>query len=252
LESWEGCLDNWINPNIADVALPEVNNAVMRSLFAKMVGGGLSPKTIDTYSQVVKMVVASAVNDEGEEIYPRKWNHEFIDMPVVEEEKQNTPTFSSDVMTGLARWKKERERMIFVLCGAGGFRVGEALGIEIDKHISPDFLTIFVQQKIHHGRLEQGLKTANGFRQVDLHPTIADLFKEFVGNRASGFLFCTRHGKPLSPSNVIRRHLHKALKELCYVNPFTGTHKAGNHAFRRFRNTYLRNYAGCPEGLYEY
>ena len=126
----------------------------MRSLVAKMVEGGLSAKTIDTYSQVVKMVVASAVNDEGDEIYPRKWNHEFIDMPVVEEEKQNTPTFSSDVMTGLARWKKRRERMIFVMCGAGGFRLGEALGIEIDKHISPDFLTIFVQQKIHNGRLE--------------------------------------------------------------------------------------------------
>ena len=73
----------------------------------------------------------------------------------VEKDKQNTTSFSSDVMTGLARWKKERERMIFVLCGAGGFRVGEALGIEIDKHISPDFLTIFVQQKIHHGRVEQ-------------------------------------------------------------------------------------------------
>ena len=129
-------------------------------------------------------------------------------------------------MTGLARWKRERERMIFVLCGAGGFRVGEALGIEIDKHISPDFLAIFVQQKIHHGRVEQRLKTANGFRQVDLHPTIATLFKEFVGNRSSGFLFCTRQGKPLSPSNIIRRHLHKALKELGYVNPFTGTHKA--------------------------
>ena len=131
----------------------------------------------------------------------------------VEKDKQNTTSFSSDVMTGLARWKKEREQMIFVLCGAGGFRVGEALGIEIDKHISPDFVTIFVQQKIHHGRVEQRLKTANGFRQVDLHPTIATLFKEFVGNRASGFLFCTRQGKLLSPSNIIRRHLHKALKE---------------------------------------
>ena len=43
-----------------------------------------------------------------------------------------------------------------------------------------------------------------------------------------------------------------ALKELKYVNPFTGTHKAGNHAFRRFRNTYLRNYRECPEGLYKY
>jgi hypothetical protein len=39
---------------------------------------------------------------------------------------------------------------------------------------------------------------------------------------------------------------------LGYVNPFTGTHKAGNHAFRRFRNTYLRNYAECPKGLYKY
>jgi hypothetical protein len=73
--------------------------------------------------------------------------------------------------------------MIFVLCGAGGFRVGEALGIEIDKHISPDFLTIFIQQKIHHGRVEQRLKTANGFRQVDLHPTIVAFLKEFVGTR---------------------------------------------------------------------
>ena len=37
-----------------------------------------------------------------------------------------------------------------------------------------------------------------------------------------------------------------------YVNPYTGTHKAGNHAFRRFRKTYLRNYTDCPEGLYKY
>jgi hypothetical protein len=32
----------------------------------------------------------------------------------------------------------------------------------------------------------------------------------------------------------------------------TGTHKAGNHAFRRFRNAFLRNYTDCPEGLYKY
>ena len=113
---WEGCLNTWINPNIGDVA-SEVNNAVLKSLVAKMVEGGLSPKSIDTYSQNVKMVVASAVNDEGEEIYARKCNHGFIDMPIVEEERQNTPTFSSEVMTGLASWKKKRERVIFILCG---------------------------------------------------------------------------------------------------------------------------------------
>jgi len=32
----------------------------------------------------------------------------------------------------------------------------------------------------------------------------------------------------------------------------TGTHKPGNQAFRRFRNTFLRNYTECPGGLYKY
>ena len=77
----------------------------------------------------------------------------------------------------MARWKKPRERMIFVLCGAAGLRIGEALGIEIDKHIAPDFLTLYIKQKVRRGKVEQRLKTVNGFRQVDLHPTIAGLLK---------------------------------------------------------------------------
>jgi integrase len=153
---------------------------------------------------------------------------------------------------GLASWKKKRERMIFILCGAAGLRIGEVLGIEINKHVSQDFLTISIKQKVHHGNVEQRLKTANGLRDVDLHSAIAALLREFVGDRTEGFLFSTRTGKPLSPSNIIRRHLHKALKALNYVNPYTGTHKAGNHAFRRFRNTYLRNKTQCPEGLRNY
>jgi integrase len=73
-----------------------------------------------------------------------------------------------------------------------------------------------------------------------------------VGDRKSGFLFCTQNGRPLWPTNIIRRHLHQALQQLGYVNPTTGDHKAGNHAFRRFRLTYLRNYTNCPQGLIDF
>jgi len=82
--------------------------------------------------------------------------------------------------------------------------------------------------------------------------TSRKFLKEYVGERKSGFLFSTRNGKPIASSNVIRRHLHPALENLKYVNQYTGNHKAGNHAFRRFRNTYLRNHTECPEGLYKY
>ena len=253
LELWTGCLEKWINPKIGDLPLSEVNNGALKALVASMSDGGLSPKTISgNYVPVVKMVVSSAVDEQGEQVYPRRWNHEFIDLPVLQKDKQNTPSFSAEVMTGLARWKKPRERMIFILCGAAGLRIGEALGIEIDKHISSDFLTLCIQQKVRRGKIEHRLKTANAYRQVDLHPAIAAMLKRFVGNRQTGLLFHSRTEKPLSPTNIIRRHLHRALKKMEYVNPCTGTHKAGNHAFRRFRNTYLRNYTECPEGLYKY
>jgi len=39
------------------------------------------------YEQFVKMVVASAVSDEREQIYPRTWNHDFIQLPVVCKDK---------------------------------------------------------------------------------------------------------------------------------------------------------------------
>ena len=45
---------------------------------------------------------------------------------------------------------------------------------------------------------------------------------------------------------------YPALKQLEFINPSTGNSKAGDHAFRRFRNTHLRNRTGCPEGLQKF
>src|SRR5437660_11411106 len=79
---------------------------VLKGLVAAMLKKGLSPKTIENYVQVPKMVVASAEDDDGNQIYPPKWNHVFIDMPIVEGSKQNAPSFSSEIMTGLAKSRK--------------------------------------------------------------------------------------------------------------------------------------------------
>jgi integrase len=248
---WRGCLDNWLIPHLGELPVSAVNNGTVKRLIPIM-REKLSPKSIISYVGVIKLVVASAVNEDGEELYPRKWNAEFMDLPVVDKNKQNTPSFTSGVLSGLARWKSRRERMIFILCGAAGLRIGEMLGIEIDQHMSSDFRTILINQKARNCKIENRVKTQASYRKVDLHSSVAALLKEFVGDRKTGLLFASRNGKPLSQSNIVKRHLHPALLTLGYVNPATGTHKAGNHAFRRYRNTYLRNRANCPEGLYKY
>jgi integrase len=98
------------------------------------------------------------------------------------------------------------------------------------------------------------LKTANGEREVDLHPSMAAMLREYISRRVSakhdaerksGLLFCSRNGKPLHQSSILRRKLHAVLSKL-------GQPKCGVHAFRRFRNTYLRNFTTTPPGLIKF
>jgi hypothetical protein len=53
--------------------------------------------------------------------------------------------------------------------------------------------------------------------------------------------FCTQHGNQLDQRNILR-HLHKALEDV-------GFEQAGAHSFRRYRNTFLRNFTACPESI---
>jgi integrase len=131
--------------------------------------------------------------------------------------------------------------MLYVLLGATGLRFGEAIGLEIDKHISDDFSTVHIRQKVWNGRVQPFLKTDNGVRDVDLHSSVSAMLKKFVGERGSGFLFRSKRGFPLLQSNVLRLSLHPLLKRL-------GQPKSGAHAFRRFRATWLRKQR-APEDL---
>ena len=249
-ETWECALEKWINPNIGDMPLDSINNLAMKELVAKM-KGKLSPKSIGNYTQVVKAVVASAVNEQGEELYPRKWNANFIDMPIVDKEKQKKPAFMGDVVTEIVRIATGHHRMLFILCAATGLRIGEALGIDI-KDVSPDCLTIKIRQKAWNGQIHDYLKTTNGKREIDLHSTVAALLKEYIGARKSGLLFRSRTGKQLRQSNVLRRGLHPILKEINWKDAELGLTKAGSHAFRRFRDTYLRNHTSTPPGVIQF
>jgi integrase len=239
LAGFASYLKNWLDPNLGDMALSSVNNLAVKQLVAKMTTAELSPKTMNNVVQVVKMVVASALKEDGEQVYPRTWNHDFIDLPEIRNQRQ--PTFSEDVMKIIAAGSEGRERMLFVLLGATGMRIGEGLGLEIDKHISPDFSTLHIRQKVWNGRVQPFLKTQNGVRDIDLHSSIAAMLKRFVGSRTSGFLFCSKNGNPLLQSNILRLSLHPLLQKA--KQP-----KAGTHAFRRFRTTWLRK-QHTPEDL---
>jgi integrase len=238
LVNWQSYLDNHILPFLGSQPIAEVNNASMKTLVEVLVGKGLAPQSIKNICLVVKLMKASAVDENGDELYPMKWNTEFIDAPVVDARKQNTPSLTGEEVTKILAAIEAEMRTLFILDAATGLRAGELLGLEI-RHF--DGRSIKVEQSVWRSDV-QAPKTQNAYRIVDLHPDVAKLLSEFIGDRKSGYIFCTSKGKPLGQSNILRRSLHPVLEKL-------GIKRCGFHALRRFRNTYLRNYTSCPNGL---
>jgi integrase len=228
---WRCPLDKWILPNIGDKPLSDVSNGVVRELVEKM-AAKLSPKTIVNYTQVVKLVVASAVDPNGEQLYPRKWNHDFIGLPIVEPKKQRRPTVTKAEVEEIIATSSKRWALLFAFMAATGLRLGEAVGVKVED-LSEDCSVLDVKRSIWHGR-EQEPKTPNAIRVVDIPEVLARVLQEHVVGKA-GYLFPTKNGGPLGQRNVIRV-LHATGK------------KVGSHVFRRFRTETLRR-ARVPQDL---
>jgi integrase len=239
--TWQNCLDKWLNPNLGDAPLANINNAAMKQLVAKMDAAGLSAKTIINYSGLVKLIVASAKSEEGEPLFPRKWDSEFIDLPIVRNQRQ--PKFTTETMSAIVQHATGQYRVLYTLLAGSGLRIGEALGLELGKHISKDCRTLYVRQSVWEGTTQKP-KTASAIRDIDLCPALATILSAFIAGRTTGFLFQNDVGKPLAQSNVLRRSLHPILNAL-------EVPKAGFHSFRRFRATHLSK-SRVPESLVKF
>jgi integrase len=224
---WQVPLERWILPAIGDMPLSEVSNAALKKLIEKMEEGGLAPKTIVNYAQVPKMVLASAVNSEGDQIYPREWNHDFVGLPIVDKAKQPRPTVNETELADIISRAKYRIAVLVCLLAGSGLRIGEALALKVTD-FSGDFRVIHVTRSIWRGR-EQAPKTPAAVREIDIAEPLAELMRAY-GEGKHGYIFATRSGRPLSQRNV-----HRAAG-------------VGLHAFRRFRTEQLRR-AGVPKDL---
>jgi integrase len=142
---WQHALDKWLLPNLGDTALSDVGNAALKELIDKMAAARLSAQSIVNYTKVVKMVVASAVNAEGEEIHPRKWNHNFIGMPILKREEQHRPTATEAELGKILATAQKRYCVLFASLAGTGLRIGEALALK-PTDFSPDFRVLFVRQ----------------------------------------------------------------------------------------------------------
>ena len=226
----------WLSNVIGDKSLADVKNEVARELVIAMKTAKppLADKTIVTYFQVVKAVVASAVNKEGEQLHSRNWNLNHIGLPIVNERKQSKPAFTAREVEQIVSRAAGRYRILFALLAGSGLRIGEALGLKVGDHVSADCKTLYVRQSVWNCK-EQDPKTENAVRDVDVCSDLAVMLKDYIGNRTNGFLFHADSGKPLLQRNILRDGLNPILTKLNLKQ-----NGKAFHSFRRFRVMHFR------------
>lgn len=125
--------------------------------------------------------------------YPRTWNHDFIQLPVVRKDRQHRPTVTEGELTQiLAKMQKRKYSLLFALLAGTGLRIGEALGLR-SSDFGPDCRVLHVRRSLWRG-LEQEPKTSNALRVVDIPEVLARELRVYVSG-ISGYLFATAQGK---------------------------------------------------------
>ena len=241
--SVEAALNKWILPAIGDMPLVNVNNVTVKPLVDSM-KRSLSARSINTYVGYIQQVVASLKDGEtGEPIHLRKWDSAVMDLPLINSKQQRRPALKAKAVNQLAKESEGEEQALYVLEGATGLRISEALALEV-KHFINDGRTIAVRQQVDREtpRIVSYLKTDAAYREVDLSTSVAEYLRAFIDGK-DGLLFETRNGTPYLHNNLESRWLTERLKAMGLEEPGMGW-----HAFRRFRKTWLRG-KRCQEDI---
>jgi integrase len=223
----------------ADTLLHDIHNGFLKDLAGNLPG---SAKTVNEYLMVMKAVVASAVDPQtGDPLYPRSWNHSFIDAPTINGQKQPCAT-AEEVTRAIKNATSHQEQLFYALLAGAGLRVAEALSIHVsgtEDQTSWDqsTSTIAVCSSIYCGKEQNRVKTEAAKRVVDLDPRLNAAIIKFVAEQniqPGAFLFQSKSGRAM--------HLRTATARL-------KKHSIpGFHTFRRFWTTRRRE-IGCPEDI---
>lgn len=218
LERYGGALDNHILPVLGKTKLKDVGNKAARDFVA---GLALSPASVKLTLYVLMAVVKSAVDEEGNRLYPVVWNLDFIDPPAVR--NQRAPDLPLPALQQALRGANGPDKALYALLAGTGLRISEALSLVLGD--APDANFWSPTQgiiNIRHG------KTDAATRIVDLHPTLNMFLAETLDIDATRLF-------PAS-DDMYADHLREAVG-------FSDFHR-----FRRFRLTHLDN-QNVPVGL---
>ena len=240
---FESYLRNHVVPSIGTTELESFKNGALKAFVQTLIDKKLSPKSIAEISAFTRSIVASVLDADGNQVYPRTWNQEFVDAPPIV--RQHQPVCTKEMIKEALRVRHARtdkHRVLVALLLASGIRVGELVALRVGddgEHSGWDQENslLAIRTSLWRG-VEQRPKTLASIRMVDLSTPVNEMlvaFAKATNKKPGDYLFSSRTGRPLSPGSLRK----KVLDPLGIP---------GFHSCRRWRVSYLKT-VGTPDSL---
>jgi integrase len=217
-----------VTPIIGHEPVETFGNKHLKNLMTALVADKLAPKTISDVTSTVKQIIGSVVDENGDQVYPRKWNTQFLDAPVVGLQKR--PCATVDQIHAALKASEGSYKIFYALTAGTGLRIGEALALRIGddgQHSAWGSKNSIVHVRDAFWRGQLGLpKTEAGVRSVELCRALNEFLIKSVDTR-TGFLVASADGSHMKESTLRQSSMAKL-----------GI--PGAHSLRRFRITHLR------------
>src|SRR5580704_8428821 len=173
LAAYESYLRTHIIPGLGNLELSTFGNAALKSFVQTLIEKKLSPKSIQEIAAFARGIVLSAVDAEGEPVYQRTWRLDFVDAPMVVNQRQ--PTITKNKLQDALRvrhTKTDKYRVVVALLAATGVRVGELVALRCGddgEHSGwdQDNSLLAIHTSMWRQK-EQRPKTLSSIRKVDL------------------------------------------------------------------------------------
>jgi integrase len=211
-------------PGFGSLPLESIDSEHLRQLVERI--GEKSPHTINLTVRVVKSVVASAVDERGNQLFARKWNHSHIDLPPVTNLNEKKVLKAEEVEAAIFA-APQKMKIFIAVQAASGLRRGEMLALDMDD-FDPVAGTLRVDETAgYYGVSSPKTKSAN--RIVDIPPLVVDLLIKSSADRV-GKIF------PVTVDTVRRTYERLNIR---------------THDLRHFRYTHLQG-AEIPNAIRDY
>jgi integrase len=252
---YQSYLDAHILPLLGDAPTYTIENGAMKKFVSRLSEKKLSPSTINQIFNVATAVLASETDSNGNEVNPRTWNHDFIDLPIVNKTDTRAEIVTPEQIEAAIHDADPTLRALIVLLASTGLRIGEALALlsyrvnVFGTYWNPETATVHVKSTLVRGKIEPQPKTDAGRREIDLHPDVNEYLKLA---KLDTFEYRDEPGRSIKEGFLFKNSVgNHARVETLYDQLESLGLDTGFHAFRRFRATHLES-QGVPRSLTAY